>query len=223
MNNFTQINPSDTNNSHEENCCRSKSIARFSGAFADRELLEGIRNRNNKVLEYIYEQWYPMILELVTRHSGNADDAQDIFQDAMVVVYNKIKNDELDLVCALKTYFYSICKRLSYKLIKQKNKHSKFDMDYQEVADTSDENSEAIYENEIEKISIYRQHLLNLTDDARKLLQLYLNNHSLKEICEVMGYNSESYAKSRKYNIKEDLKKRILNDPYYQSLYDACA
>ena len=39
---------------------------------------------------------------------------------------------------------------------------------------------------------------------------------SLKEIAEEMGFKTEKYAKTRKYLCKEELKKRIINDPKCQ-------
>lgn len=192
-------------------------------AYSDDELLKGIKNRNNAVLEYIYEEWYPMIYNLVMNHSGSSDDARDIFQDAMVVIYNKVKKNDLVLYSALKTYFYSICKHLSLKNIERKRRTFYNDNDFSDAADDSPTQSEAAYENEIEKYSIFKQHFLNLTDEARQLLNLYLEKHSLKEICQIMGYKSEGYAKSRKYLVKEELKHKILSDPYYQRLCNVCA
>lgn len=223
MSTITQIQPSNPatkektyKGGYNGNCGKQ-------GDFDDDQLLEGIRRRDNRILEHIYDQWFPMILDMVIRHSGSEDDARDIFQDAMVVIYSKIRNRNLTLYCTLKTFFYSVCKRLTLKLIQQKNRNYKIVGEVPEESDNSGEINDLSYEQEVEKYSIFKQHLLNLTDDARRLLNLYFENHSLKEICVIMGYKNESYVKSRKYNIKEDLKRRILNDPYYQNLYDACA
>jgi hypothetical protein len=71
---------------------------------------------------------------------------------------------------------------------------------------------------ENEKIKIYQKHFLSLGDDCQKVLRLFLRKISLREIAEIMGYKTEKYAKTRKYECKEELKNRILNDPNYLNL-----
>ncbi|MCD4736448.1 MAG: hypothetical protein K8R53_10415, partial [Bacteroidales bacterium] len=55
--------------------------------------------------------------------------------------------------------------------------------------------------------------------DCRQILKMFFAKHSLKEIAAVMGFSSTDYAKFRKYQCKEMLKKKILNDPYSKSLF----
>jgi RNA polymerase sigma factor (sigma-70 family) len=216
--------------------CEEKTVVvhdrKFSGAipgrrgdvnYTDQDLLDGIDRRDNPTLEYIYQQCYPMIKDLVIKHSGNHEDAQDIFQDAMVIIYNKVKKNELVLFCAFKTYLYSICKRLSMKYIEQKRKVGTLNREFTEPEEIPAEQIVNAYEEEIEKYNFFQQHMLELKEDARKLLKLYMENYSFKEISTIMGYKSENYAKTRKYAFKEELKRRILEDPYYRKFYDACA
>lgn len=191
--------------------------------FTDQDLLDGIKQRENKSLEYIYQQCYPMIQDLVIKYSGSHEDAQDIFQDAMIIIYNKVKKDELVLFCTFKTYLYSICKRLCMKNLEQKRKASCIAMDLPKPVEAPVEYTVDLYEEDVEKYSLFQQHLLCLKEDARKLLKLYMENYSFKEISTIMGYKSESYAKTRKYAFKEELKRRILEDPYCRRFYEACA
>lgn len=192
-------------------------------SFCDEEIIEGIRLRDNKVLEFVYDSCYPMIQDLVRNHHGSSDDAQDIFQDAMVIIYSKVKNNNLILFCAFKTYLYSVCKRLSLKFIENKRREANFTRELPKPVEAQTELAEDSFESEVEKYNIFRQHLLGLSEDARKLLRLYMDNYSFKEISEMMGYSSENYAKTRKYAFKEELKRRIYDDPYFRKIYDACA
>jgi hypothetical protein len=45
---------------------------------------------------------------------------------------------------------------------------------------------------------------------------LFMKKVSLREIAAEMGFKTEKYAKTRKYLCKEELKKRIINDPNCQ-------
>lgn len=90
--------------------------------YSDLEIIEGIRQKDSKVISYIYKSCYPTISHLIHSNAGNAEDVQDVFQDAMVVLYKKLKEDDFDLYCAFGTYLYSICKRLWLKKLTTRQK-----------------------------------------------------------------------------------------------------
>src|SRR6476620_4948451 len=60
-----------------------------------------------------------MVQTLVINNNGTADDAADIFQESMIVLFEKAKNPEFELNCQIKTYLYSVCKRLWLKRLQQ--------------------------------------------------------------------------------------------------------
>ena len=68
----------------------------------------------------------------------------------------------------------------------------------------------------MEKLRLYQQHFLTLSNDCQKILILFMKKMSSKAIAEEMGFKNEKYAKTRKYLCKEELKKRIINDPKCQ-------
>jgi RNA polymerase sigma factor (sigma-70 family) len=223
MNTSTLICEEETVVVHDRELSGAISGRRRNNNYSDQDVLDGIKRRDNATLEYVYQQCYPMIQDLVIRHSGNHEDAQDIFQDAMVIIYNKVKKNELVLFCAFKTYLYSICKRLSMKYLEQRRRAGMVTRELPQPEEIPAEQAVDAYEEEVEKYNIFQQHLLELKEDARKLLKLYMENYSFKEISTIMGYKSENYAKTRKYAFKEELKRRILEDPYYRKFYEACA
>jgi DNA-directed RNA polymerase specialized sigma24 family protein len=59
-----------------------------------------------------------MILQLVINNNGDEDEAKDIYQEAIIVLYNKVKRGDFELSSKLKTYIYSICRRLWLKRLK---------------------------------------------------------------------------------------------------------
>ena len=61
--------------------------------YIEESLLEGIRLHDSDTLEYIYKKFYPSVKAFVNSNSGNDDDARDIFQEAIIVIYRKV-NDE---------------------------------------------------------------------------------------------------------------------------------
>ena len=81
--------------------------------FKDAEIIEGIINNNTEVIEYVYNTYFPLLsYKLIKNIKLNEDDAWDIFQDTIVVVFNYLKEKEGVLNYSFNAFIYSVCKRL---------------------------------------------------------------------------------------------------------------
>ena len=58
--------------------------------YSDEAILEGLRLRSDYIINFIYKEYYPLIRFLVSENGGTAEDAEDTFQDGIVIIYNKI-------------------------------------------------------------------------------------------------------------------------------------
>ncbi len=88
----------------------------------EQQLLEGLALNDRKAIETIYKRHYNMVQALILNNSGYPDDARDIFQEAMIVLYEKVRSGSFELNCQLKTYLYSVCRRLWLKRLGQLQK-----------------------------------------------------------------------------------------------------
>lgn len=184
--------------------------------YSEKDILDGIYNGDKDVLRYVYGEYYPTIQVLIFRNSGKDEDAEDIFQDTLMIIYQKVKNNDLKLECSFKTYFYSISRNLwLQKLDKNKISGNPY-TDIENFIELSDEFMYEIFDEENEKIKLLQKHFLNLSKDCIKVLRLFLTKMPLKEIQEIMGFKTLKYTKTRKFLCKENLKKRIFNDPRYK-------
>jgi RNA polymerase sigma factor (sigma-70 family) len=173
---------------------------------ADSEVIIGILNNSDSVLKRLYLAYFPMVLQLVLNNNGNEDDAKDVYQEAIIVLYNKVKRGDFELSSKLKTYIYSICRRLWLKRLKQLNRYGGDIKDFQEYLPVEDE---------IEKHQD-RDMQLNKMENALKLLgepcktimeDFYMHGKSMQEICERFGYTNADNAKTQKYKCLQRLKK----------------
>jgi len=173
---------------------------------ADSEVILGILNNSDSVLKRLYLAYFPMILQLVINNNGNEDDAKDIYQEAIIVLYNKVKRGDFELSSKLKTYIYSICRRLWLKRLKQMNRYGGDIKDFEDYLPVEDE---------VEKHQD-RDMQLNKMADALKLLgepcktimeDFYMHSKSMQDICERFGYTNADNAKTQKYKCLQRLKK----------------
>jgi RNA polymerase sigma factor (sigma-70 family) len=187
--------------------------------YSDEAIVEGLRLRKENIIKFVYREFFPMTRHLIINNSGTDQDAEDVFQDALVIVYKRIIIDELYLNSSFKTFFYSVCRNIwLQKLGKIREQNQEF-VDFESITAIPEPSIEEIQNIENEKHKLYQTHFLNLSEDCQKVLQLFLKKISLREIASIMGYKTEKYAKTRKFNCKEELKTRILNDPNYLKLY----
>ena len=181
-------------------------------------ILEGLKTNDNEVLNFIYRKYFPEIRFFVIKNSGSDEDAQDVFQEAIIIIYKKLKDGVLDLTCSFKTYLYSVCRIVWLKqLEKRKVKKDGFSdnqvfVDLQEGVDEMAE--------EQERFKLYQKHFQTLHVDCQTILKMFLKKVPLKQIAKEMNIQSEKYLKKRKYQCKEILVKRIQNDPDFKRLKD---
>ncbi|HEY6062224.1 MAG TPA: sigma-70 family RNA polymerase sigma factor, partial [Chitinophagaceae bacterium] len=90
----------------------------------EKALLEGLAASDKKAIETIYRENFNMVQSLVINNNGSSDDAKDVFQEAMIVLYERVRSGTFELNCQIKTYMYSVCRRLWLKRLQQLNRHS---------------------------------------------------------------------------------------------------
>lgn len=180
----------------------------------DAAIIEGILQEDEAALGQLYKLHFPMVLFFVQSNSGTQDDAKDIFQEAVIVFYEKIKAGQLELNCQIKTYLYSVCRRLWLKRLARSSRFS-----YGMVEDTEseltpqiEEDVEQAEQNEL-KFEAMANALTQLGEPCKTLLEdFYLRNMGMPEITEKFGYNNVDSAKNQKYKCLMRLKKFFFLD-----------
>lgn len=188
-----------------------------SRKYSPEEIIDGILSDNTIILDQFYRENFYQIRHLIITNSGNEDDARDIFQEAMVVFYRKLKTDNILLSCSLSTYLYSIARLLWLKELHRRKK-SRVDL-----SDTLDdfnyqdkELPEIIARNE--RLKLYREKFEQLSEDCKTVLRMFLNNIPIREITKFMGYSTDQHTKNRRYRCKKSLIKSIRNSEKFKEL-----
>ena len=172
----------------------------------DREVVLGILNNSEDALNRLYTGYFPMVLQFILNNNGDEDDAKDVYQEAIIVLYNKIKSGDFELSSKLKTYIYSVCRRIWLKKLAQQSKKSNNIADFEDfVAVETDIEEHEEKEMQFEKMG---SALTNLGEPCKTIIQdFYINNLSMLEICEKFGYTNSDNAKTQKYKCLQRLKK----------------
>lgn len=163
----------------------------------DLEILKRIRKGDETALQYLYKQHYRMMLRMVLKNSGTEEEAQDIFQEALILFWQKAQKDDFQLTSKISTFLYSVCNNLWRKELDKKSRVS------HESVEKSIEND---WGEKQEKVKIIEACLNKLSPTCKQVLQYYyFDELSMQDIAEKMGLAGADTAKTKKYKCKKEL------------------
>jgi len=162
----------------------------------EQELFARICQGDEQALEVIYQKYYRMMVRLVTSNSGTEQEAKDVYQEAVVVFWQKAISGNLVLTSKMSTYIYSICLNLWRKELDRKGRFSNEEKDAKEYQTQEKE----------ERIRIIHECIDKLDDTCKKVLSYYyFDGMSMKEIAEKIGFANTDTTKTKKYKCKKKL------------------
>jgi len=172
----------------------------------EKALLQGLARSDRKAIEIIYRENYNMVRSLIINNSGSTDDAKDIFQEAMIVLYEKVRSGTFELNCLIKTYVYSVSRRLWLKRLQQMNRYVPAMENLQDTVPVEEDVEEnARIDGEFQAME---KAIGSLGEPCKSLLEAYyLEKKSMHEIAQFFGYTNAENAKNQKYKCLVRLKK----------------
>jgi RNA polymerase sigma factor (sigma-70 family) len=172
----------------------------------EKALLKGLAINDRKSVETIYKQFYNMVQTLIINNNGSADDARDIFQETVIVLYEKAKSGSFELNCQLKTYVYSVSRRLWLKKLQQQQKYIPNITGLEETVPVEEE---VDTHNQLNtEFQMMEKALLHLGEPCRSLIEaFYLQKKNMADIAGHFGYTNADNAKNQKYKCLMRLRK----------------
>ena len=177
--------------------------------------LKGIVENDFSTLKKIYDEFGPSVVNYVKKNSGTLEDARDVMQEGLIIIYKKLKNDDLELTSGFGTYFYGVCRFVWLNKLKKRSKKEVTTDDFGTLT-TEEVNLEDKLIESRRRI-LFEKKFEELTKECKKVLQLFFNGDSGKEIATKTGY-AEDYVKRKKYKCKEKLVRLVKADPEFQTL-----
>lgn len=178
----------------------------------EHHLLAALAAGDRTATEQIYQQYFHIVNGWLIKNGGAAADAADVFQEAMVVLFEKAADEDFRLTCSIGTYLFAISKRLWYKKLERQNREPVF---FKEDTDGEEERYGGVYEDDIsahqERETHYEQlnaALDQIGEPCRSLLKaFYHHDKSMQEIAADFGYTNPDNAKTQKYKCLTRLRK----------------
>lgn len=192
--------------------------------YSDKVILNGIRNRKDDVLEYLYRELFPHVKNTVARYGGDEQDARDIFQEALITIFKRISENKLVITSSFRSYFLAQCRFMWFH-------QNNIKLNYYSEEDIEEKNSSSpavknmLHDQDEDRLNqeylasgyekIYQKHYRKLPADCKKVIRMFYKKRAFSEIARKMNYATEDYARRKKYLCMQQLMKMIKQDPEY--------
>jgi RNA polymerase sigma factor (sigma-70 family) len=168
----------------------------------DQQIIEHLRNNQYTAAVKGLYGILPAVKQFIKANKGGIDDAKDVFQDALVILYKKVQEKEFVVTASLKTYLLAIVKNCWQTELRRRNKLP--------PGDIPGDIPEEIPEEET-SLPVATAAFNLLGDKCKELLILfYFKKKSFKEIAKVFSFSDERVAKNQKYRCMEKAKENFL-------------
>ncbi len=177
-------------------------------------LQSGKANQQEKAFRYLYRSYFGLIESLVLTNSGTKEDAADIFQDGLIVLFNNAKKDVFQLKSTLKTYLYSICRNLWLMKLRSSKRETALEDKHETIQIQEDHFNTLVVD---EKRKLLLDLLQELGDDCRTILELfYFRKLKMSEIKARLNMASEQVAKNKKSKCMKNIRSKVMENVTYQ-------
>jgi len=173
----------------------------------DQKIIQQLRTgKREKAFVQLY-RGFPAVKRLIKSKGGAVEEAEDVFQEALIIFYKKAIQSNFELTASISTYVYSVARFLWKDEMKKKGlkyaleevENLKFESELEEIAQKE------------KKFQVAEDVLNSIGEKCLAILQLfYYKGLSMKEIARQVDLKSEKVAKNQKYKCLERARKRAL-------------
>ena len=172
----------------------------------EKEVFRSIGNNEKGAIEAVYKENYGRIQYFVISNNGTEDDARDIFQEAMMVLYEKSRSPEFELTCQIQTYLYSVCRRLWLKKLQYSRRMESQVENYDKIVAVEEDLEQ--HDKLTQQYLTMRTAMGKIGEPCKSLIEaFYVHRKNMHEIASFFGYTNADNAKNQKYKCLVRLKK----------------
>jgi RNA polymerase sigma factor (sigma-70 family) len=173
---------------------------------SDSILLEQLKREDNFSFEQLYKLYFPSILNFVSNNKGSNEDAEDVFQEAIIILLQKLRQENFLLTSSLKTFLFAIAKNIWLKKLRDNKKITSNDFEKYSL-ETEIFDTEIIAEktNE-EKVENW---LTKITNNCQRILKaIFFYQEPMDSLMKKMGWKNKHTAANQQYKCIQQVKKQ---------------
>lgn len=172
--------------------------------YSDQQIIEGIKNGDQKVLVVMYKQNLAMVKNFIMKNSGTEEDVPDLLQESVIAIWQNANKPGFLLTVKLSTYLMSIVKNLWYKQLRKKSRMARLDDHPGDMASPDTRPGMAM------DMKVIKDYVNKLDETCRRLLTFfYFDELDNRIIAEKLGFANTDVVKSKKYQCFKKLETAV--------------
>ena len=176
--------------------------------------IQGILHNKTQILEEIYKRFFPPVYSMLRNNQASYDDARDVFQEALVVIFSHAARPGFQLTAPFQAYLMGIGRFIWLRQLK-KNSRTEVTSNPEERYDIDADLELQVFE--LEKRNLYREKFERLGPDCKQLLQRFFDREPLQSIAADMGFTAD-YVKKKNKVCKDKLIEAIQKDRRFNEI-----
>lgn len=183
----------------------------------DQIYIEGLENNNSAIIQTIYKKFVPKVVHYIRTNSGDEDQAQDVIQEVLIVLFDQAKAKKLVLTCPFDAYFFLLCKRKWLNEIKKvTNKGVTIQDDFASINEPTEE---MVTQTELfeEKQQLFDTMFQKLGEKCQEVLKLSFVLKTMEEVAEKLNV-TYGYVRKKKSLCTGQLTQWIQESSQFKSI-----
>jgi RNA polymerase sigma factor (sigma-70 family) len=177
----------------------------------DSETLQALQRRNNAAYKLLYSFYYPGIEKFIKLNNGSSADADDVFQETIMVLLEKVPKEDFKLTSSIKTYITAVAQNIWLKRLRDTKRLTRLDLNYEledmTLAEWEQKEEAHIQRNFLQRIfeRVTRHCVVFLT-------KTFFSGASREQLMQEMGYKNHHTFDNQKYKCLEQARKNSLSE-----------
>jgi DNA-directed RNA polymerase specialized sigma24 family protein len=184
--------------------------------YSNEELIDGIIKGDNEIFRYVSDITIPYLTKTIGKN-GTRSQAEEIVQDAYIVIFKKANSTGLQIKCKFLTYYIAVCKNIWFYSNRLKGKQILRNEELKEDISIDEEEIEMLWM-ESREFRLYRRYFNNLKEKQQAILASSLDGVPYKDLYRQYGFKSIDAYKNEVFRIKKKLFQKINQDTEFHLL-----
>ncbi len=161
--------------------------------YTTQEILKGILENNSVIIRFIYDNYLHGIRKFIEKFGGSKDDALDVFQEGIMVIYEQAKRNDIKQIRNFKGYFFSICKYKWFNMIRDSKAGEIATVEMEEIMPTLEfklvsEGWSDLLEKE-RRVKIYFNSFMELNSTCQMMVRYVAYGWAIEDIAAEMNFS----------------------------------
>jgi RNA polymerase sigma factor (sigma-70 family) len=191
---------------------------KIADRYSDEEVVAALQRGGREAercLKHLYNSQLKFAIAYIKQNSGSVKDAEDIFQDSVIALYEQVLNKSYRGESGVNTYLMKILRNKWLNVIKRKGIHEKAVVQVDEHETRSIEREKAIKQAAKTLIS-------QAGKDCQKILSLvFFYKYSMEEVAQFADFKNAQNARNKKMKCLKKIKAWIQQDPVLAKTFQA--